>query len=59
MEMEDAPGDEIRVTMKVEVNELLKQWIMYYGNIATVQQPKKLRQMILETAKKLVEKYEK
>ena len=59
MEMEDAPGDEIRVTMKVEVNELLKQWIMYYGNIATVEQPKKLRQMILETAKQLVEKYEK
>jgi predicted DNA-binding transcriptional regulator YafY len=57
--MEDAPGDEVRVTMKVEVNELLKQWIMYYGNIATVQQPEKLRQMILETAKKLVEKYEK
>ena len=59
MKMEDAPGDEIRVTMKVEVNELLKQWIMYYGIIATVEQPKKLRQMILETAKKLVEKYEK
>ncbi len=59
MKMEDAPGDEIRVTMKVEVNELLKQWIMYYGNIATVEQPKKLKQMILETAKKLVEKYEK
>ena len=58
MKMEDAPGDEIRVTMKVEVNELLKQWVMYYGNIATVERPKKLRQMILDTAKKLVEKYE-
>ncbi|MBR3070987.1 WYL domain-containing protein [Fibrobacter sp.] len=59
MKMEDAPGDEIRVTMKVEVNELLKQWIMYYGNIATVEQPKKLKQMILETAKSIVNKYEK
>ena len=59
MKMEDAPGDEIRVTMKVEVNELLKQWVMYYGNIATVEQPKKLRQMILETAKSIVNKYEK
>ena len=58
MKMEDAPGDEIRVTMKVEVNDLLKQWVMYYGNIATVEQPKKLKQMVLETAKALVQKYE-
>lgn len=58
MKMEDASGDEIRVTMKVEVNDLLKQWVMYYGNIATVEQPKKLKQMVLETAKALVQKYE-
>ncbi|SIO39495.1 YafY family protein [Fibrobacter sp. UWB11] len=58
MHIEERKND-LRVTMKVEVNDLLKQWVMYYGNIATVKQPEELKRMIRETAKKLVEKYEK
>ena len=48
----------LRVTMKVEVNEMLKQWVMFFGNIATVEKPQILRTMILDTARQLVQKYE-
>jgi len=47
----------LRVTMKVEVNDMLKQWVMFFGNIATVEKPQHLRTMILDTAKQLVQKY--
>ena len=50
-------GD-IHVTMKVAVNELLKQWVMYYGPIAEVLKPAKLRKMVLDSAKELVKLYE-
>ena len=50
--------DDLRVTMNVEVNDMLKQWVMFFGNIATVEKPQNLRTMILETAKQLVQKYE-
>ena len=44
--------------MKVEINEQLKQWVLFYGNNATVEKPKILRQMLLDTAKELVKRYE-
>jgi predicted DNA-binding transcriptional regulator YafY len=44
--------------MKVAVNGLLKQWVMYYGSIAKVLKPAKLRQMVLDSAKELVNLYE-
>lgn len=58
MKITSAPGDEICVTMKVEINEQLKQWILSYGNNATVEKPKILREMLLDTAKELVKRYE-
>ena len=58
MHIEDR-GRDLRVTMKVEVNDLLKQWVMSYGNIAYVEKPKSLQKMILETARVLVAQYEK
>lgn len=57
MEIEDMK-DHLRVTMKVEVNDLLKQWVMFFGNIAYVEKPKLLQKMILETARDLVAQYE-
>ena len=45
--------------MNVAVNGLLKQWVMYFGPIAEVLKPAKLRQMILDSAKELVGMYEK
>jgi predicted DNA-binding transcriptional regulator YafY len=49
--------DKLRVTMQVNVNDLLKQWVMFFGNIAHVEKPKSLQQMILETAKGMVAQY--
>lgn len=57
MRIEERKSD-LRVTMKVEVNEMLKQWVMFFGNIATVEKPQTLRSMILDTAKQFVQKYE-
>ena len=57
MRIEERKND-LRVTMKVEVNEMLKQWVMFFGNIATVEKPQILRTMILDTARQLVQKYE-
>ena len=57
MHVEDR-GRDLRVTLKVEVNDLLKQWVMFFGNIAHVEKPKSLQKMILETAKDLVAQYD-
>ena len=57
MRIEERKND-LRVTMNVEVNDMLKQWVMFFGNIATAEKPQKLRNMILDTAKQLVQKYE-
>ena len=48
----------LRVTMKAEVNEALVKWVMFFGNIAYVEKPKALQQMILESAKSIVARYE-
>ena len=58
MKIKELECGDIHVTMKVAVNELLKQWVMYYGSIAEVLKPAKLRQMVLDSAKDLVKLYE-
>jgi len=59
MKIKELECGDIHVTMKVAVNSLLKQWVMYYGSIAEVLKPAKLRKMVLESAKDLVKLYEK
>lgn len=58
MKIKELDCGDIHVTMKVAVNGLLKQWVMYYGSIAEVLKPAKLRKMVLESAKDLVKLYE-
>ena len=58
MKIKELEDGHLQVTMTVAVNDLLKQWVMYYGPIAEVQKPAKLRQMVLDTAKELVRMYE-
>ena len=58
MKIKELECGDLHVTMKVAVNGLLKQWIMYYGSIAEVLKPAKLRQMVLDSAKELVGMYE-
>ena len=58
MKITELKCGDIHVTMKVAVNDLLKQWVMYYGSIAQVLKPAKLRQMVLDSAKDLVKLYE-
>ena len=58
MKIKELECGDIHVTMKVAVNGLLKQWVMYYGSIAEVLKPAKLRKMVLESAKDLVNLYE-
>ena len=58
MKIKELECGDIHVTMKVAVNGLLKQWVMYYGSIAEVLKPAKLRKMVLESAKDLVKLYE-
>ena len=41
-----------------KVNEALVKWVMFFGNIAYVEKPKALQQMILESAKSIVARYE-
>ena len=59
MKIKELPCGYLHVTMNVAVNGLLKQWVMYYGSIAEVLKPAKLRQMVLDSAKELVGLYEK
>ena len=59
MKIKELPCGYLHVTMNVAVNGLLKQWVMYYGSIAEVLKPAKLRQMVLDSAKELVNLYEK
>ena len=59
MKIKELPCGYLHVTMNVAVNGLLKQWVMYYGSIAEVLKPAKLRQMVLDSAKELVGMYEK
>lgn len=59
MKIKELPCGYLHVTMNVAVNGLLKQWVMYFGPIAEVLKPAKLRQMILDSAKELVGMYEK
>ena len=58
MKIKELPCGDLHVTMNVAVNALLKQWVMYYGSIAEVLKPAKLRQMVLDSAKELVGMYE-
>ena len=58
MKIKELDCGDIHVTMKVAVNGLIKQWVMYYGPIAEVLKPAKLRQMVLDSAKDLVKMYE-
>ena len=58
MKIKELACSDLHVTMKVAVNERLKQWVMYYGSIAEVLKPAKLRQMVLDSAKELVGMYE-
>ena len=58
MKIKELDCGDIHVTMKVAVNGLLKQWVMYYGSIAEVLKPAKLRKMVLDSAKDLVKLYE-
>lgn len=58
MKIKELPCGDLHVTMNVAVNGLLKQWIMYFGPIAEVLKPAKLRQMVLDSAKELVGMYE-
>ena len=58
MKIKELACGDLHVTMNVAVNGLLKQWVMYYGSIAEVLKPAKLRQMILDNAKELVKVYE-
>ena len=41
-----------------KVNEALVKWVMFFGNIAYIEKPKALQQMILKTARDLVAQYE-
>ena len=58
MKIKELACGDLHVTMKVAVNGLLKQWVMYYGSIAEVLKPAKLRQMVLDSAKDLLKLYE-
>jgi len=58
MKITELECGDLHVTMNVAVNGLLKQWVMYYGSIAEVLKPAKLRQMVLDSAKDLVKLYE-
>ena len=58
MKITELECGDLHVTMNVAVNGLLKQWVMYYGSIAEVLKPAKLRQMVLDSAKELVGMYE-
>ena len=59
MKIKELECGDLHVTMNVAVNDMLKQWVMYYGPIAEVLKPTKLRQMLLDSAKDLVKLYEK
>ena len=59
MKLKELECGDLHVTMNVAVNDMLKQWVMYYGPIAEVLKPTKLRQMVLDSAKDLVKLYEK
>ena len=58
MKIKELECGDLHVTMNVAVNGLLKQWIMYYGSIAEVLKPAKLRQMVLDSARDMVKMYE-
>ena len=58
MKIKELECGDLHVTMNVAVNDLLKQWVMYFGPIAEVLKPVKLRQMVLDSAKELVKVYE-
>ena len=58
MKIKELECGDLHVTMNVAVNDLLKQWVMYFGPIAEVLKPAKLRQMVLDSAKELVGMYE-
>lgn len=58
MKIKELPCGYLHMTMNVAVNGLLKQWVMYFGPIAEVLKPAKLRQMVVDSAKELVKVYE-
>ena len=58
MKIKELEDGNLQVTMTVAINDLLKQWVMYFGPIAEVLKPARLRQMVLDSAKELVGMYE-
>ena len=59
MKVREQENGELHVTMNVAINDMLKQWVLFYGPIAEVLKPAKLRRMMLDSAKELVWMYEK
>lgn len=59
MKVRELENGELHVTMNVAINDMLKQWVLFYGPIAEVLKPTKLRRMMLDSAKELVGMYEK
>ena len=59
MKIKEQKNGDLLVTMNVAINDMLKQWVLFYGTIAEVQKPAKLRQMMLDSARELVKMYEK
>ena len=59
MKIQEQENGELHVTMNVAINDMLKQWVLFYGPIAEVLKPAKLRRMMLDSAKELVWMYEK
>lgn len=57
MKIKELKNGDLQATMNVAVNDLLRQWVMYYGPIAKVLKPAKLQQMVLGCAKELVKLY--
>lgn len=47
----------VRVTMKAEVNDSLKQWVLCHGVNAEVEKPESLRRLIIDSAKAIVNLY--
>ena len=58
MKIKEQEDGQLQVTMNVAINDMLKQWVLFYGPIAEVLKPAKLRQMMLNSAKELVGMYE-
>ena len=57
MKIEDCGEDELLVTMKVEVNEMLFRWVLSYADIAEVVKPASLRRHLHTFGVQLMDMY--